>query len=215
MNSERGMTMVELIVAISVMSILLLGIGSALYVGYRAAGAWEQRITQAQTINQLSSSLDQDVHRYVPCGSGGELDLCRPTGTDARDWGIVYKPSGNGPFKLVRTDWGQGGRETVVARGLAAAPSFSVSCDSSGSVDTGYIRVGLSPQPFVVYFRAPHGGCPQPGGSHEKLCYPQADCPCDYLIYCFDRRLYGAPAHAGECVRKPRASHRGDRGPEG
>ena len=82
-RDQKGMTLVEVLVAMTITSIVLLGISSALFVGFRAANTWGQKLTEAQTVNQLPGRLDQDLHRYVPCGPAvsAELDLCVPTDT--------------------------------------------------------------------------------------------------------------------------------------
>ena len=74
------MTLVELLMAMTVTSIVLLGITGVLTVGYRVANVWTQKISEAQTENQIAGWLDQDLHRYVPCSAqqSTELDLCLP-----------------------------------------------------------------------------------------------------------------------------------------
>jgi prepilin-type N-terminal cleavage/methylation domain-containing protein len=180
-RTQRGMTLVELVVAMSVMSILLLGIGSVIFVGYHAAGLWDARIGQDQAINQLTGALDEDVHQYVPCpwqpAQGLRLDLCQPSSQGA---GPAYSAVSAGTsWTIVRKSLAAGGSGTVLARGLTKGPEFIASCHEASNVDSGYVGVqGLqypapagvptaggavtSPPPLVVYFRAPHGSC---GGS--------------------------------------------------
>src|SRR5205807_6534903 len=88
----QGMTLVEVLMALTVTSIVLLGISGALMVGYHVANLWGQKISESQTANQLTGWLDQDLHRYVPCSPpGGELDLC-----------LSGDPSSASPTHLVR-----------------------------------------------------------------------------------------------------------------
>jgi hypothetical protein len=177
------MTLVELVVAMSIMSILLLGIGSVLFVGYHAASLWSGRIVQSEAINQLSGALDGDVHQYVPCSwqptEGPRLDLCLPSAMGA---GPAYSAvSAGGGWTIVRKGLTAGTPPTVLARGLAQPPGFIASCHEASNVDSGYIGVqGLlyralaaaptpdgavaSPPTLVVYFRAPHGSCGAGGG---------------------------------------------------
>jgi prepilin-type N-terminal cleavage/methylation domain-containing protein len=177
-KGQRGMTLVELVVAMSIMSILLLGIGSVLFVGYHAAGLWDQRIAQSQALNQLTGALDEDVHQYVPCpwqpAQGVRLDLCPPTSPAA---GPAYSAvSAGGSWTIVRKGLTADAAPTVLARNLARPPEFVARCHVAANVDTGYVGVqGLhyfppplaptadaaftSPPPLVVYFRAPRGSC--------------------------------------------------------
>jgi hypothetical protein len=174
------MTLVELVVAMSIMSILLLGIGSALFVGYRAAGTWNERISQAETINQLAGALDRDVHVDVPCPwpSGTEsLTLCKP-GSDATGPAYSAVVAGSS-WNIIRQ--APGAKAVVLARRLAVAPQFFAQCSEASNVDTGYVGVRdlhypaapraqggsptvTSPPPLVVWFRAPHGSCGGSGG---------------------------------------------------
>jgi prepilin-type N-terminal cleavage/methylation domain-containing protein len=181
-KGQRGMTLVELVVAMSAMAILLLGIGSVLYVGYHAASLWGQRITQAETLNQVAGALGQDVHVDVPCGgqpAGGQvLDLCPPS-SPATGPSYSAVPAGGG-WNIVRKE-PSAGAAIVLARGLVQAPQFFARCSQAANVDTGYVGVrGLhypepavapgqaagvtSPPPLVVYFRAPRGSCGGSGG---------------------------------------------------
>jgi prepilin-type N-terminal cleavage/methylation domain-containing protein len=175
-RDQRGMTLVELLVAMTVTSIVLVGITGVLVAGYHAADQWGQKISEAQTANQLAGRLDQDLHRYVPCkGSGGDhLDLCLPG--DVSHATVTYvtsPPGGPCPCTLLRKDAVTGVR-SVVTRDLVAQPSFVLACTPSNTVYTGYVDIqnlvyqpsGQAPVPqasppgLVLYFRAPHGSCP-------------------------------------------------------
>jgi prepilin-type N-terminal cleavage/methylation domain-containing protein len=176
-RDQGGMTLVELLMAMTVTSIVLLGISSALVVGFHAADLWGQKISEAQTVNQLPGWLDQDLHRYVPCrGSGsGELDLCLPAG--ASNPSVRYTTSSGGggcPCTIVRRDVSTGA-QWVVARDLISLPTFQQACGSTAAsgVDTGYVEVAnlvyrpskqapppsVGPPSLVLYFRAPRGSC--------------------------------------------------------
>jgi hypothetical protein len=173
------MTLVELLVAMTITSLVLLGISGALVVGYRAANLWSQKITEAQTANQLAGWLDQDLHRYVPCSPPGatELDFCLPHPATARDFMVTYTPSpasGSCPCAVFRTDT-HTHVQSVATRDLVARPTFFPSCDPNPSGDqSGYLRIvglqyepsgqapapAVTPAPMLLYFRAPQGGCP-------------------------------------------------------
>ena len=178
-GDQRGMTLVELLMAMTVTSIIFLGITGVLMVGYHGAALWGQKITEAQSVNQVTGWLDQDMHRYVPCAqqAAGQLDLClaNQAGTSAVVTYTTSSSSGGGcPCTMFRND-GVSGARFVVTRDLVAQPTFSTSCSNSATgSQTGYVRVdGLEYEPssqapapaatppsMIVYFRAPLGSCP-------------------------------------------------------
>jgi prepilin-type N-terminal cleavage/methylation domain-containing protein len=176
-RDQEGMTLVELLVAMTITSIVLLGISGVLVAGFHAANQWSQKISEAQTENQLAGWLDQDLHRYVPCTAAGgrQLDLCLPAATSSPS--VRYATSGQGggcPCAIVRTDLATG-RQSVVTRDLVTAPIFQLACSTStaNGVDTGSVEVqslvyrpnsqapapSSQPPALVLYFRAPRGGC--------------------------------------------------------
>jgi len=179
-RDQRGMTLVEVLVAMTITSIVLLGISSALFVGFRAANMWGQKLTEAQTVNQLPGRLDQDLHRYVPCGPAvsGELDLCLPSDTLSANGPVTPRvryttSAGLCPCTISRT--GPTGAVSVVTRDLISKPTYQRSCSpaSSGGVTDGWIVVSnlvyqpsaqapapsLGPPSLRLDFRAPHGSC--------------------------------------------------------
>jgi hypothetical protein len=170
------MTIVELLVAMTVTSIVLVGITGILVAGYHAADQWGQKITEAQTENQLAGWLDQDLHRYVPCNGtgGGELDLCLPA--DRSNSMVTYTTSLSGqgcPCIVLRTDVTKK-TDSVATRDLVQQPIYVLACTPSNNVYTGYVEIqhlvyrpaGQAPAPMasppglVLYFRAPFGSCP-------------------------------------------------------
>ncbi|MBO0729894.1 MAG: prepilin-type N-terminal cleavage/methylation domain-containing protein [Acidimicrobiaceae bacterium] len=162
MNNQRGLTLVELVVALSIMSFLLLGLGSVLFIANNAVGLWSQQVTEGETLNQLSGTLEQDLRLYAPCRSQppGELYLCIPRSEDQSPLVTYSRPSKD----LVRRV--TGGSTVVVARGLSGSPSFVISPCTPGGVDSGSVTVqGLlypgqdKPRDLVVYFRSPGGEC--------------------------------------------------------
>lgn len=168
MRGQRGVTLIELVVALSIMSGLLLGIGSVIFVANHAAGLWSGRVTQGQTLNQVAGTLDQDLHRFVPCSPqprNVELDLCLPGQSSSSSSGVDYSFDSN---DLVRAEQWPGGRSLIVARGLVSQPQFAVHCSPGQNVDSGDVTIsGLTyvaaPSPtgplMIVYFRAPVGSC--------------------------------------------------------
>jgi type II secretory pathway component PulJ len=173
------MTLVELLMAMTVTSIIFLGITGVLMVGYHLAALWGQKITEAESVNQVTGWLDQDLHRYVPCPQqvAGELHLClaNQVGASALVTYTTSSAAGGGcPCTMFRADAVSGAR-FIVTRDLVAQPSFTTSCsNSSTGSQTGYVRIdslqyepasdapapAASPPPMIVYFRAPLGSCP-------------------------------------------------------
>jgi hypothetical protein len=174
------MTLVELLAAMTITSIVLVGITGVLVAGYHAADLWGQKISEAQTANQLAGWLEQDLHRYVPCSSpGGELDLCPPNAPLRAPASAAVRyttpiPSGGCPCNVERSD-GQTQAHSIVTRNLVRAPTFTPACTSGGGADIGYVEIDgieyqpagqapapvATPPPLVLYFRAPLGGCGQ------------------------------------------------------
>ena len=139
------MTLVELLMAMAITSILLLGISGALMVGYHVADLWGQKINEAQTSNQLAGWLEQDLHRYVPCSpQGAELDLCLPAAASAGSGrAVTYTavvPGGGCPCSVVRTDL-LTQRRSVVTRDLLTPPVFDPVCGAAGGAEPGYLEV--------------------------------------------------------------------------
>jgi prepilin-type N-terminal cleavage/methylation domain-containing protein len=177
-RDQRGMTLVELLVAMTVTSIVLLGITGVLVVGSHAAGLWGQKISEAQTANQLAGWLEQDLHRYVPCSSpGGKLDLCLPDAQLKTPLSVAVRyttsvPAGGCPCTVDRTDM-QTLTRSLVTRDLVRAPTFRPTCASGGGTEIGFVEIdGLvykpagqapapltAPPPLLLYFRAPLGTC--------------------------------------------------------
>jgi len=131
-------------------------------------------------VNQLPGRLDQDLHRYVPCGPAisGELDLCLPSDTlSANGPGTrrVWYTTSAGPCPCTISRTGPTGAESVVTRDLISRPTYQRSCSpaSSGGVTDGWIVVSnlvyqpsaqapapsLGPPSLRLDFRAPHGSC--------------------------------------------------------
>jgi prepilin-type N-terminal cleavage/methylation domain-containing protein len=170
-RDQSGMTLVELLVAVTVASIVLAGAGSVLYIAYHASNEWSGKLDEAQSLNQLSGWLQQDTHRYVPCGQADSttLSLCLPSAPGQPI--VTYTTTGTRPYDLARTD-ATSGQAIVVGRRLNAAPIFDTDCvlDPTGNVVTGHLAVtGLSyvlpnsssapsRSNLSLYFRAPTNG---------------------------------------------------------
>lgn len=164
LRSQSGMTLVELVLAMTITAAVLAALTSVLFGANLVSSAWGQRTYLAEAAQVLPSALQSDVHRYVPCPGqpGANLNLCLPGGTAPM---VTYSAAPGCPCDLVRTDR-QLGTSTLVVRALAQAPSFTATCATVGPVDSGSITVVVryhgdtAPQPpMVVYFRAPAGAC--------------------------------------------------------
>jgi prepilin-type N-terminal cleavage/methylation domain-containing protein len=163
-RGQRGLTLVELIIAMAVTSIVMVGLVGIVFAVNQVSMAWGQRTYLSQAAPLLPNTLQADAHRYVPCSSAdgsSSLQLCLPNGQPA----VTYAASGSCPCDLTRTNELTGSR-TVVVHGLLAEPSFTTNCAPAGGVSAGSISIRLRYQgdaglqaPVVVYFRAPAGGC--------------------------------------------------------
>ncbi len=163
-NSQSGMTLVELILAMSLTAMVLAALGGVVFGANLVASTWGQRTYLSETVQLLPSSLQADTHRYVPCSgqaTGTGLHLCLPGGPEM----VTYSSGTSCPCDVVRTDT-QAGSVTLVVRGLAAPADFSASCATGAAVDRGSISVTVryrgdaAPQPPVqVFFKAPAGSC--------------------------------------------------------
>jgi hypothetical protein len=157
------MTLVELLVAMAVTTIVLSGLGGVLYdVSGRYQG-WADQVSRASTGMAIAAAIQADSHRYVVCqptNRGPELDFCLPdTGTRV----VTYVVSGSGaPYSIVRTQL-PAGPSVLVASQLPQPPSFWDECiqlPGSGTV-SGHIHIynfrvdPRSDQSFSVYYHAP------------------------------------------------------------
>ena len=168
LRSQSGMTLVELIIAMAITAVVLAALAGVVFGANLVSNSWGQRTYLAETAQLLPNALQADVHRYVPCGTGAELDLCLPAqaGGPVGPKMVTYTAGSGCPCDLVRVD-SELGTRTLVVRGLEALPSFTASCAQSGGVDSGVIAVTLryhgdavAEPPLEVFFRAPYGGCP-------------------------------------------------------
>lgn len=173
-RGQRGMTLVELLVAMAVMSILLVGLGSVFFNVSNAYESWAQRLQTASVGAGLAASLQADGHRYVHCGNMplGQpeytLLLCPP---DARLATVVtYQVSAAAPYVISRQQNGQAA--AFMVRSTGTRPTFTIDCFDSGGTLSGHIHVydlrlssdsldQLSRETFSVYYVAPRGstGC--------------------------------------------------------
>jgi len=119
-RSQRGQTLVELLVGIAITGIVLAAVAGLLYtVSDRFAG-WGARLDTASDGFGLAAALQADGHRYRPCGSGTSLSFCRTIGDCSPTLPAVTYWStqiGGTDFLIKRTE---GDRVTLVGRAQAA-----------------------------------------------------------------------------------------------
>lgn len=176
---QRGMTLIELLVAMAVTSILLVGLGAVLFNVSSNYQAWAHRLNGASTGVGLAASIQADSHRYVVCGSPGNqgqtLNLCPADQLDATRPAVRYVISSAGPYVVTRQPAGKPaafmGRSDVTQ-----LPYFTVDCFDGGNSVSGHIHVynlrlksdagdggksgGVDIENYSVYYVAPwRPGC--------------------------------------------------------
>jgi prepilin-type N-terminal cleavage/methylation domain-containing protein len=174
-NRQRGMTLVELLVAMAITSILLLGLANVFFdVTYRYQD-WAHRLQTASVGVSLAANLQVDSHRYVHCDSTplGQpvytIQLCPADATGSA--AVTYQVSPSAPFVISRQDGAQPAAFMVRSAG-STRPTLWMDCFDNGSTLSGHIHVyflrlpadSLKPdsgETFSVYYVAPRGtrGC--------------------------------------------------------
>ena len=172
-DGQRGMTLVELLVAMAVTSILLVGLTSVFFDVTSTYQGWAHRLQTAATGVSLAASFQADAHHYVHCDSTplqthvAVLAFC-----DADDTGnpaVTYQVTGAGPYVITRQ---QGSQAATFLVRTDALPNLWMDCFDNGNVVSGHIHVynlrlpadSLDPksvETFSVYYVAPRGtrGC--------------------------------------------------------
>lgn len=149
MSRQRGLTLVELLVAMAITSVILVAIAGVTQAGQQVEARWANAIANAQTANRLASWLERDSHRYTPCYvAPDQLELCL-AGTQM----VSYQWSAG---DIVRTD-DSTGASVVLVRGVPQ-PGFDYQVNCGPAVDTETITVA-SPTLQQIPFPAPWGAC--------------------------------------------------------
>ena len=171
-RDQRGMTLIELLIAMAVMSLLLLGLGSVLFNVTSRYQDWAHRLQTASVGASLAASLQADSHRYVHCDSTPvsthlpQLSLCAADDTGSAI--VIYQVTGAGPWVIPR----QPGAPAPFMARSDTQPNLWVDCLDNGSTVSGHIHVynfrlpsdsldAGSLETFSVYDVAPRGtrGC--------------------------------------------------------
>jgi hypothetical protein len=161
------MTLIELIVAMAVTSIVLVGLTSVLYSVSNRYQSWVDRVGTASIGFPLAASLQADSHRYVPCNGPrqhdlSQLDFCFANDRDgvAR---VRYAVGAAGPpYSISRQQLVPKGATVLMARSQGGGPpSFWFDCAASSGAVSGHVHVYNfrqstgSSENFSVYYRAP------------------------------------------------------------
>ena len=176
---QRGMTLIELLVAMAVTSILLVGLGAVLFDVSSTYQGWAHRLNSASTGNGLAASIQADSHRYVVCGSPGSqgqtLNLCPAGQLDATRPAVRYVISSSAPYVITRQPAGR--PAAFMGRSDdTQLPYFTVDCFDDGNSVSGHIHVyklrlagdagdggtggAIDGENFSVYYVAPwRPGC--------------------------------------------------------
>jgi prepilin-type N-terminal cleavage/methylation domain-containing protein len=164
-RSQSGMTLVELLIAMAVTTMVLVGATGVLFRVSDRFQAWEDRIADASAGAAMAAAIQNDSHRYVVCHPTDhvpELDFCIPSTTSQV---VTYQVVGTSPpYSILRTE---NGRSVLVARAMHGRPVFWSECRVGPGTISGHIHVyqyrdvGGS-ENFSVYYRAPlpYGGAP-------------------------------------------------------
>jgi prepilin-type N-terminal cleavage/methylation domain-containing protein len=175
-NSQRGMTLIELLVSMTVTSMLLVALGGVFVnVSSRYQG-WADRLANASTGSSLAANLQADSHRYVVCDNLNTLvytlDLCPalPPGdpTSPSPVPVVrYQVSNSAPYVISRES-PVGAPAAFMARSRGTTrPQFRADCHDAGNAVSGHIHVyglrlddgdggaNVNRENFMVYYAAP------------------------------------------------------------
>jgi hypothetical protein len=149
LQGERGISLIELLIAISITGVLLVPIGAAIYFGFHTTGATQNRVAETSGANLMASYFVPDVQTAIGaatnapespiCGSlGGTVDLVL-TGPDENPSASVsvsyYRGTGARAGYLYRRTCANGAVTSLarVASHVAQPPSFT--CDTTGCVN--------------------------------------------------------------------------------
>jgi Tfp pilus assembly protein PilV len=138
---EDGVTLVELLIAITITTIIMGPISSSIYVGLHTAGATQNRVYETASANLLSSYLTPDVQNAVAVATNTtevagtcpaplqnvKLLLTTQPGVSSISY---YQGSGANQTTLYRRICtnGTATNRTVISRSLAATTGISFSC---------------------------------------------------------------------------------------
>lgn len=165
---QRGMTLVELLVAMAVTAILMVGLAGAFLNATSHYQDWANRINDGSVGDILAANLQADSHRYVLCGPHqfvSQLNLCWTYDLNPADAAVRYAVSSAAPYIITRQT--AQASAAFMARGQTSQqPQFLADCSANGSTVSGHINVYYlrsgdgaggtnQAQNFMVYYSAP------------------------------------------------------------
>jgi len=170
MLGQRGMTLVELLVAMAVTSLVLVGLTGILYDVTRFYQGWSDRLDDASTGSAVAAALQRDSEHSIPCHTTDDhvqvLTFCIP-GTSTVT--ATYTIRADGATWSVVRQGAPGGITVLLARSVPRQPSFWSQCIPGPGTISGHIHVynfrtdPRSSESFSVYYHAPitaDGSCP-------------------------------------------------------
>lgn len=174
-DRQRGMTLIELLVAMAITSVLLLGLANVFFDVTTRYQDWAHRLQTASVGAGLAADLQADGHRYVACDSvflgrpQYSIQLCLADATNTA--AVTYAVSSSSPYVITRQEGGQPAVFLVRSTG-STRPTLWMDCFDNGGTLSGHIHVydlrlssdSLDPrsrETFSVYYVAPRGsrGC--------------------------------------------------------
>jgi prepilin-type N-terminal cleavage/methylation domain-containing protein len=167
-RGQRGMTVVEVLVAMAVTAVVLVGLTGVLsdVTGYYQD--WADRLDDASTGAAVASAIQQDSERYIPCHTTSRrLDFCVP-GSNSTAATYAISPDGSA-YSILRQSL-PNGSTVLMARGATAATWFWSECILGPGTVSGHVHVyqfrgdtQTKLENFSVYYHAPippGGSCP-------------------------------------------------------
>jgi hypothetical protein len=160
-RGEAGVSLIELLIAISITTIILVPIGMAIYFGFQATGTTQTRIQETDSANVLASYFVPDVQGSVAiakgasdgvaCGGAGQTanivitTLASPTTTVS-----YYRGTGANASVLYRRTCSNGAVTATarVLRNISGDPSFTcdlaVDCSAFRSVSLSVLQANAA-----------------------------------------------------------------------
>ena len=165
------MTLIELLVAMAVTTIVMVGLTGVLYDVTASYQGWATRLDDATVGGALAAAIQEDSTRYVICAKVDQapsLEFCVP-GTGTRT--VAYTVAREGATWSIFRQELPGGKTIRMARGVPQMPTFKTECIPGAGTVSGHIHVhnyrSAAPgeQAFSVYYHAPNpkevDGCPR------------------------------------------------------
>jgi prepilin-type N-terminal cleavage/methylation domain-containing protein len=152
-RGESGVSLIELLIAISITGIILAPIGAAIYFGFRTTGETQRQVAESSSANVMASYFTADVQGAiaaakstsdaVSCGAAaGAADLVLTTVASPTTTVSYYRGSGANASVLYRRTCANGVLTglTRVASSLSATPDFACSINGTPVADCSTFR---------------------------------------------------------------------------